>query len=91
MPHYKITSKWGPYPMEKLVKMKNGYENYISRHKAQITCSQYRRLENIVKAIGIAIGRPGEELNPDYISKKLNVSRVTARSYLGLIYIETNR
>ena len=89
MPYYKRTPKCGPYPQEKLVKMKNEYENYIRMHK-HIRCSQNKRLENIIKVIDLAIDKPGEELNPDYVSKKIKVSKGIVESYLNVIYLEIN-
>ena len=90
MPPYDCQPKWGPYPYEKLMKIKKEYESYINKHKGKIGFCQCARLENIVKTIGLAISNQQKEITPGYLAKKLKVSEVIAKSYLNVIHIETS-
>ena len=90
MQFYIPESKCGPYPLKNLARLKKGYETYIIKNRVKVSKpAQYKRLENIIKVIELAIARPKETLNPGYLSKKLKVSETVASSYLELIDHET--
>ena len=90
MQPYDIRPKGGPYDPKMLVKMKKDYVRYMSKQKTKLRPVQLKRLENIVKTIDFAEKHPKMELTPRHISKNIGVSEIIARSYIHMIYLETN-